>query len=105
MLRRFPFAACSACYYLFGRVFSDLTIPCNYCYKGGKSLLLQRALKALLCLRMQVAFFTKYLARALSSSFKREYSWWSSIELGKRFVLILFIVAFPANSVCAFKEC
>ena len=31
--------------------------------------------------------------------FKEQYKWWSSVELGRRVILVLFIVSFPQNEV------
>lgn len=31
--------------------------------------------------------------------FKKQYKWWSSVELGRRIILVLFIVSFPQNEV------
>ena len=31
--------------------------------------------------------------------FKEELKWWSSVELGRRIIIVLFIVSFPHNQV------
>ena len=31
--------------------------------------------------------------------YKERFKWWSSVELGRRVILILFIVSFPRNQV------
>ena len=33
--------------------------------------------------------------------YKEQFKWWSSVELGRRVVLVLFIVSFPHNQVIA----
>ena len=44
----------------------------------------------------------------LHTNFKEEFRWWSSIELARRFVFLLFFMPFPrstvsSNYVCSLK--
>lgn len=39
------------------------------------------------------------LSEPLSGSFQDRYQWWASVELTRRFILILSVVAFPAYDV------
>lgn len=41
----------------------------------------------------------KHLYKPLTGSFRSPFKWWASVELARRFVLIVFIGAFPANNV------
>ena len=36
--------------------------------------------------------------------YKEQLKWWSSIELGRRFILVLFIVSFPQNKVYKYSQ-
>jgi len=35
----------------------------------------------------------------MQKGFKEKYKWWAAIELGRRVLLLLFIVPFPGNEV------
>jgi len=35
----------------------------------------------------------------MRKGFKEKYKWWATVELGRRVLLLLFIVPFPGNEV------
>jgi hypothetical protein len=80
------------------------------CFNGGHAPLGLLAIFTLaVCLAiipLSLAYITAKLRRPwvfrrsfepLVIPFKEQYKWWSSVELGRRVVLVLFIVAFPRN--------
>ena len=42
---------------------------------------------------------THLLVAPLSQMYHQQYGWWYGVELGRRVLVVLFIVAFPANNV------
>ena len=50
-----------------------------------------------LCLQRPWVFRRSF--EPLVIPFKEELRWWSSVELGRRIIIVLFIVSFPQNQV------
>ena len=42
----------------------------------------------------------RHTAEVMQEGFKEKYKWWATVELGRRVLLLLFIVPFPGNEVC-----
>ena len=45
----------------------------------------------------------KFLHSPLVLVYKKQYRWWASVELGRRFLLLLFTVSLPQNEVYTFE--
>ena len=48
---------------------------------------------------LQRIVWLKRLSRAVRYPFKHQYRWWYSVELARRFVIVLITVLFPQNNV------
>ena len=48
---------------------------------------------------MQRPGWLRHTAEIVLKGFKEKYKWWATVELGRRVLLLLFIVPFPGNDV------
>ena len=48
---------------------------------------------------MQRPELLRSTAEVVRKGFKERYKWWATVELGRRMLLLLFIVPFPGNDV------
>ena len=48
---------------------------------------------------LQRLIWLQRLSRAIRYPFKHQYRWWYSVELARRFVIVLMVVPFPRNNV------
>ena len=48
---------------------------------------------------MQRPELLRNTAEVVRKGFKERYKWWATVELGRRMLLLLFIVSFPGNDV------
>ena len=48
---------------------------------------------------MQRPGWLRHTAEIVLKGFKEKYKWWATVELGRRVLLLLFIVPFPGDDV------
>ena len=63
---------------------------CSQCVEVFSSVLLNS---------IQRPGWLRHTAEVMRTGFKERYKWWATVELGRRMLLLLFIVSFPGNDV------
>ena len=56
-------------------------------------------LSSVLLIFMQHPGWLRHTTEVVQKGFKERYKWWAAVELGRRMLLLLFIVPFPGNDV------
>lgn len=51
--------------------------------------------------KLTTPYWTHCLVKPLTDSYKDRFPWWSGVELGKRVLIVLFVVAFKKNDYAA----
>ena len=50
----------------------------------------------------QSFYWWLYFQDPLTAAYKEKWRWWSAVELARRFIVILFVLSYPRNSVSNF---